>query len=698
MTEENLGEIFVKIKSDVKDLEKEIKDLKQKLDKDAEKIGNSFSDKLKKGLMIGGSIIAFKKLLDFGLEAKNAARDAEEIRSKFDTVFISLKDGANKVADNFAKNFGLAGTTARDLLGQTGNLLVGFGFTEDKALDLANQVNELAQDLTSFTNYAGGAKGASDALTKALLGETESAKALGIVIRQNSKEFQAEVKSLMTSKGMTENQARALAVLNQAYRQSGKAVGDYARTKDSLANSERRLAEQQKEILEIIGDGLNPVFKVLIQYVSDLTTNMGDSTGTINVWGTALKSVATPLVIIVTMLKQIANLIGTVGATAANIVLAPLGLSSDGRAWASMKKGWDIMLKDSETMNTALFKMWSDTQKKIDDLNGNKANSNSNKGGGANTDTEAKLKLLKEESLIYTELYYGTEKWYLKSIELIKAQTQEMIASGIKKEDAYGIEKKRLDELGASYEKMKLTSDFLNKLEIKPKLLKRTKIDSVDEAEAPKPTETKLKPYFEMLEDGGPFKGENGFVNSVETSMATASGFVDGFFEEIVVSSEGANSILEKGFVGMANAFISQVKRMAAEWLSLQALKFAATFLGLPIPGGSQGGSFLGTSNGVVKLAGGGSFVVPPGFPNDSYPMLVQSGEKVSVTPANRVGEQERLLSALVRRMDVMNLHMIEASLNETKSSDDIRLSGELNGQHIYLSGKRSQKAYLRSR
>jgi hypothetical protein len=691
MTEENLGEVFVKIKSDVKDLEKEIKDLKQKLDKDAEKIGNSFTDKLKKGLMIGGSIIAFKKLLDFGLEAKNAARDAEEIRSKFDTVFISLKDGANKVADNFAKNFGLAGTTARDLLGQTGNLLVGFGFTEDKALDLANQVNELAQDLTSFTNYSGGAKGASDALTKALLGETESAKALGIVIRQNSKEFQAEVKSLMTSKGMTENQARALAVLNQAYRQSGKAVGDYARTKDSLANSERRLAEQQKEILEIIGDGLVPTFKVFTQLITDLSTNMGDSTGSISAWGAAARSVATPLIIIMTLLKQIGNLLGTVGAGLAHLLNGNFNAAAK-----SVSMGWNIMLKDSDSMNTAIYKMWSDTQKKIDDLNGNKANSTI--GGGTTGDAETKLKILKQESLLYTELYYGTEKWYSKSIELIKAQTQEMIASGIKKSDAFAFEKKSLDELGASYERMKLTSELLNKLEIKPKLLKRTKIDSVDEAEAPKPTETKLKPYFEMLEDGGPFKGENGFVNSVETSMATASGFVDGFFEEIVVSSEGANSILEKGFVGMANAFISQVKRMAAEWLSLQALKFAATFLGLPIPGGSQGGSFLGTSNGVVKLAGGGSFVVPPGFPNDSYPMLVQSGEKVSVTPANRVGEQERLLSALVRRMDVMNLHMIEASLNETKSSDDIRLSGELNGQHIYLSGKRSQKAYLRPR
>jgi hypothetical protein len=691
MVEENLGEVFVKIKSDVKDLEKEVRDLKQKLDKDAEKIGNSFTEKLKKGLMIGGSIIAFKKLLDFGLEAKNAARDAEEIRSKFDTVFISLKDGANKVADNFAKNFGLAGTTARDLLGQTGNLLVGFGFTEEKALDLANQVNELAQDLTSFTNYAGGAKGASDALTKALLGETESAKALGIVIRQNSKEFQEEVKSLMTSKGMTENQARALAVLNQAYRQSGKAVGDYARTKDSLANSERRLAEQQKEILEIIGDGLNPVFKVLIQYISELTTNMGDSTGTISAWGAAARSVATPLIIIMTLLKQIGNLLGTVGAGLAHLLSGNFNAASK-----SVSMGWNIMLKDSESMNSAIYKMWSDTQKKIDDLDGSKAKTNTTSGGAIGGDIEAKLKLLKQESLIYSELYYGTEKWYTKSIELIKAQTQEMIVSGIKKADAFAFEKKSLDELGASYERMKLTSELLNKLDLKPMMLKRTKLENVDDVEAPKPLESKLKYYFEMLEDGGPFEGDNGFVNSIETSMVTASGFVDGFFEDIVISSENANSVLEKGFVGMANAFISQVKRMAVEWLALQAIKFAASFLGIPIPGGSQGGSFLGTSNGVVKLAGGGSFVVPPGFPNDSYPMLVQSGEKVSVTPANRVGDQERLLSALVKRMDVMNLHMIEASMKPSQDFSSIPLTGEFDGRDIHLANKKASKIMRR--
>lgn len=34
----------------------------------------------------------------------------------------------------------------------------------------------------------------------------------------------------------------------------------------------------------------------------------------------------------------------------------------------------------------------------------------------------------------------------------------------------------------------------------------------------------------------------------------------------------------------------------------------------------------------------GANFVVPPGFPNDSFPMRVESGEHVQVTPANQVG------------------------------------------------------------
>lgn len=45
-----------------------------------------------------------------------------------------------------------------------------------------------------------------------------------------------------------------------------------------------------------------------------------------------------------------------------------------------------------------------------------------------------------------------------------------------------------------------------------------------------------------------------------------------------------------------------------------------------------------GPGEGPIALAGGGDFIVPPGFPNDSFPMRVQSGERVQVTPAGEVG------------------------------------------------------------
>jgi hypothetical protein len=48
----------------------------------------------------------------------------------------------------------------------------------------------------------------------------------------------------------------------------------------------------------------------------------------------------------------------------------------------------------------------------------------------------------------------------------------------------------------------------------------------------------------------------------------------------------------------------------------------------IPAPGSSGGG---------VGMASGGSFIVPPGFPNDSFPMYLTSGEQVSVTPSSQV-------------------------------------------------------------
>jgi len=257
-------------------------------------VDSSMKTLAKSAVVAAGSFYALKKAWDFTVELKNFARDAEETTNKFKTVFSSMDIVATRTAKTLADSYGLAHTTAMELLGDTGDILVGFGFTEESALELSKKVQELSIDLASFTNYAGGASGASQALTKAILGETESAKALGIVLRQGTKEFKDSVAALQEVEGMTYNQAMATTLLNDAYEQSGKAIGDFSRTSDDLANRERILGERTKELREELGEALLPLFHDLTSAALDLVEAI--DINKIKGYATAIGLVATGLI------------------------------------------------------------------------------------------------------------------------------------------------------------------------------------------------------------------------------------------------------------------------------------------------------------------------------------------------------------------------------------------------------------------
>lgn len=240
-------------------------------------------------------------ILLIGRSMVNAASDAVETANKFNSVFDDVEDKANQVANSFSKNFGTAGSTARKLIGDTGDLLVGFGFSGDAALELSRKVNELAADLTSFQNVQGGVPRASEALTKALLGETESAKSLGIVIRQNTPEFRKQVKTIARAKRITEQQAKAIVILDMATRQSRKAIGDTARTWEDYASVVRRNEEATKELKEAFGRELIPVATKLTAGITKLVrwlTNLSPVWKTIIVAVSGFLAIGGPLLIL----------------------------------------------------------------------------------------------------------------------------------------------------------------------------------------------------------------------------------------------------------------------------------------------------------------------------------------------------------------------------------------------------------------
>jgi len=210
-------------------------------------------------------------IIGLGAAAVKMASDFAETDAKFKTVFSSIQKEAEETADTFKKSFGLSEKAAKQLLGDTGDLLVGFGFTEKSALELSKQVNELAVDLASFTNFSGGAEGASLALTKALLGERESIKSLGIAITE------ADLKSFAAEQGLVfkelDRVKKATLTYQLALKQSSKAVGDFERTSGSLANQVRQMQAQLIDLSVEIGNQLLPIVLKIVHKIRDLFTS-----------------------------------------------------------------------------------------------------------------------------------------------------------------------------------------------------------------------------------------------------------------------------------------------------------------------------------------------------------------------------------------------------------------------------------------
>ena len=205
--------------------------------------------------------------------------EAQEVISKYDVVFSDMGDASEEAAQRFADSFDLAGATAKEMLSNTGNLLQGMGATREESLRLSLQVNTLAGDLASFTNNAGGSKVASEALTKALLGEREQMKTLGIAI------LETDVQARVAKNGQNELQgtalklARAQATLQLITEQSKNAIGDYARTQDSSSNIQKRAAESTKELQIAVGTALNPAVTIMADLWDRVASSLSDVIG-----------------------------------------------------------------------------------------------------------------------------------------------------------------------------------------------------------------------------------------------------------------------------------------------------------------------------------------------------------------------------------------------------------------------------------
>lgn len=209
------------------------------------------------------------------LPAISQAANAEEVISKFETVFGKASDEVRRWGVVVSDEIGRAETKIAEVSASFQDLLVPVGFNQGPAREISKELTKLAFDLASFNNQAD-ADSVRD-LQAALTGSSETMKKYGVVVNE------AAVKQELLNRNLDPSAASEVekiqARLAIIYRQTTAAQGDAARTAGSFVNQMKALGAEVQGTAEAIGQGFLPVATGLVsaarfgvKFVGDLVT------------------------------------------------------------------------------------------------------------------------------------------------------------------------------------------------------------------------------------------------------------------------------------------------------------------------------------------------------------------------------------------------------------------------------------------
>lgn len=256
----------------------------------------SMASKVLGAVSITLSVAGIKSAIDGCVEV---ASSIEEMQNKFDVVFGDMRNEVDKWAQEYSDAIGRNKNDIKTYLADQQNLLVGFGMTRQAGAEMAEQMTSLALDLASFGNMDETAS--VNAMTKAVMGESEAAKTLGAVLNDSTR---AQAMATLGLKGtydkldqLTKMQVNYQAILQQ----SPDAIGDCQRSLDSYESTKKRYIAKLKEIKTIVGQFFLPTYQKILsigakgltmirdwlQKLTDLTDKLGGSQRVLSVLAAA---------------------------------------------------------------------------------------------------------------------------------------------------------------------------------------------------------------------------------------------------------------------------------------------------------------------------------------------------------------------------------------------------------------------------
>lgn len=237
---------------------------------------------LKNGLQnyvgLAAGAFAIDSIISAGTALFKTGVEMESLAKKAKTVFGEALPQITMEAEKNAQAMGLTTQQYVAAASAAQDLLVPMGFQRKEAAGISAQLINLSGALSEWTGGQIDSTRVSEILTKALLGEREELKSLGISISEADVQAALAEKGLQYLTGATLQQAEATTTLELILSKSTDAQAQFAAESDSAARRQAELAARFQEIAEKLAVLLLPVFEKLVSVIGVVVEVAGDLT------------------------------------------------------------------------------------------------------------------------------------------------------------------------------------------------------------------------------------------------------------------------------------------------------------------------------------------------------------------------------------------------------------------------------------
>lgn len=231
--------------------------------------GNSISKFLGPAL-IGATAAAGAFAVKLGVDAVNAASDLIETQNKVAVIFGESADSILKFAETSVTALGQTETMALEAAATFAQFGKAAGLADEDLVGFSTDLVTLSADLASFNNSS--PEEAITAIGSALRGEAEPLRRYGVLLDDAALKAEAMNLGIFDGSGKLTTQQKVLSAYEVILKQTTDAQGDFARTADGLANTQRILTAAVEDAKAEIGLGL-------VDAIETATSAMGGSQG-----------------------------------------------------------------------------------------------------------------------------------------------------------------------------------------------------------------------------------------------------------------------------------------------------------------------------------------------------------------------------------------------------------------------------------